>query len=415
MELKVYSEIGKLKKVLVHRPGSELENLVPDTLERLLFDDIPYLEVAQKEHDEFTGLMRSKGIKVYYLTELVKEALENNQYAYEEFINTFVEEAITKNDYIIDNKKARLLLGKYLREISDMRKLVTTTIAGIRAEEIEGAKALLKSNYYLIAEPMPNLYFQRDPFATIGNGVSINHMHTITRNRETLYIDMIFKYHPEFKDNKPTRYYDRDYDLEIEGGDILVLNQKTLLIGISQRTRFDSIEKLAYNLLYDEESTFKQIVALNIGKSRKFMHLDTVFTQVDYNKFSVHPEVIHDEIELFVLTKAEEELKIEKSKLSLEELLAKYTGKSDIKLIKCGGNDEIASAREQWNDGANTLTIAPGEVIVYSRNPVTNKLLEANGIKVNRISSAELSRGRGGPRCMTMPLEREIIEEDKCQ
>ncbi len=411
MKLNVYSEIGKLKKVLVHRPGEELENLVPDTLERLLFDDIPYLEVAQKEHDEFTGLMRSKGIKVYYLTELVKESIENNKEAYEEFLTTYIDEAITKNDYIIDNKKARLLLEEYLRSFTDVRKFVAKTVAGVRVNEIEGSEELVKSNYMLIAEPMPNLYFQRDPFSTIGEGVSINHMHTVTRNRETLYADIIFKYHEEFKKDIPKRFYDRDYEVEIEGGDILVLNDETLLIGISQRTRFDAIEKLAYNLLYDENTTFKQIVALNIGVSRKFMHLDTVFTQVDYDKFSVHPEVIHDEIEIFVISKQENELNIEKSSQSLEVLLAKLTHNEHVTLIKCGGDDLIASAREQWNDGANTLTIAPGEVIVYSRNPVTNKLLEENGIAVNRISSAELSRGRGGPRCMTMPLEREALKK----
>ncbi len=412
MKLNVYSEIGKLKKVLVHRPGEELENLVPDTLERLLFDDIPYLEMAQKEHDEFTGLMRSKGIKVYYLTELVKESIEDNKEAYEEFLKTYIDEAISKNDYIIDNKKARVLLEEFFRSFDDVRKLVAKTVAGVRVNEIEGASELVKSNYMLIAEPMPNLYFQRDPFSTIGEGVSINHMHTVTRNRETIYADIIFKYHAEFKAEHPKRFYDRDYELEIEGGDILVLNDETLLVGISQRTRFDAIEKLAYNLLYDENTSFKQIVALNIGRSRKFMHLDTVFTQVDYDKFSVHPEVIHDEIEIFVLSKEEDELKIEKSTYSLEELLAKYTYQEEVKLIKCGGDDALASAREQWNDGANTLTIAPGEVIVYSRNPVTNKLLESNGIKVNRISSAELSRGRGGPRCMTMPLERKSIREE---
>lgn len=413
MKLKVYSEIGKLEKVLVHRPGKELENLTPDILERLLFDDIPFLKEAQKEHDEFTGLMRSKGVKVYYLTNLMQETIEDNPEAYEEFIGTFINEAISANHYIIDNKNASIALEEYLRSITDVSELIALTIAGIRADDMPNGKDFVKDDYYLIADPMPNLYFQRDPFAVIGDSISLNHMHTSTRNRETLYADMIFKYHPEFKEEKVKRLYDRDYNVEIEGGDILVLNEETLLIGISQRTRFDAIEKISYNLLYEDDSKFKQIVALNIGQSRKFMHLDTVFTQVDYNKFSVHPEIIKATIEAYVITKGEEDLNIQQSESSLTELLAELTHEEEIILIPCGGNDRIAAAREQWNDGANTLAIAPGEVIVYSRNPYTNKQLEEHGVKINVISSAELSRGRGGPRCMSMPLQRKSIKERK--
>lgn len=408
MKLNVYSEIGKLEAVLLHRPGRELENLTPDTLERLLFDDIPYLDIAQKEHDEFAGLLRSKGVKVYYITNLAAEAIENEQ-AKEEFLTSFINEAVSMNDNIIKSSDAKMLIRTYLESFTDNLELVRKTIEGIRVKDIDGAETVMCSDYPLLADPLPNLYFQRDPFGTIGRGVSINHMLTDTRNRETLYSHIIFKYHEMFGEVKPPLWYERTYTNNIEGGDILVLNKETLLIGISQRTSFDAIEKIAMNLFFDEETTFKTILGINIGQSRKYMHLDTVFTQVDFNKFSVHPEIIHDMIEVFEITKTDDDIQVEKAKLSLKELLTKYTGEQDIELIECGGGDPIAAAREQWNDGANTLAIAPGEVIVYSRNPVTNKLLEENGIKVNVISSAELSRGRGGPRCMSMPLIRKDI------
>lgn len=408
MELKVYSEIGKLKKVLLHRPGKELENLTPDMLERLLFDDIPWLELAQKEHDEFSGLLRSKGVKVYYIENLVAEAIENEEVK-KEFITKFSKEAIGANNNILNPKIAKEELENYLYNIKDNLELVNISIAGIR-KEVLSKKIIIKNNYLFITDPIPNLYFQRDPFSTIGNGISLNTMYSVTRNRETLYAYIMFKYHPEFKDSKTPFFYERNQEFSIEGGDQLVLNEKTLLIGRSQRTRFEAIEKLAQNILFSPNTTFEKIVAFEIGKTRKYMHLDTVFTQVDKNKFSVHPDVINESMNVWYITKENGKIKKEKkSGHTLREILQELTGIKDIKFIECGGTDPIASAREQWNDGANTLALSPGEVVVYSRNPVTNKLLEKNGIKINVISSAELSRGRGGPRCMSMPLEREEI------
>lgn len=410
MKLHVYSEIEKLKAVLLHRPGKELENLTPELLEELLFDDIPFLKEAQKEHDEFAGLLRAKGVKVYYITELVKEVIESNEEARKEFLEKWVQEAVGTNTHVINKELAANKLMELLESYDDDREMVKKTVEGVRTSEIEGGEHLVKSNYLFVAMPMPNLYFQRDPFGTIAGGVSINKMYSVTRNRETLYSHIIFKYHELFKDEEVPRWYDRNLENHIEGGDILVLNEKTLAVGISQRTQFEAIEKLAYNIFYSQNTTFENILAFNIGESRAFMHLDTVFTQVDYDKFSVHPEIITSTMEVFEITKDSDEINIKRTEMKLEKLLEKYTGQEKVTLIPCGGDDPIASAREQWNDGANTLAIAPGEVIVYSRNPVTNKLLEENGIKVNVISSAELSRGRGGPRCMSMPLVRGKIK-----
>ncbi len=409
MKLDVYSEIGRLKAVLLHRPGRELENLTPDTLEELLFDDIPYLEIAQKEHDEFAGILRANDVKVYYITNMVAEAIEASEEAREDFLNTFIEEAINTNKYIVHSHVAKQEVRKFLDCYTSNLEMVKKTIEGIRVSELDNGSELVKSDYLFICNPLPNLYFQRDPFISIGNGASINHMFSVTRNRETLYADTMFKYHPMWQENPIPKWYQRDYENSIEGGDVLVLNKETLAIGISQRTDLDGIQKLAYNIFFNEENSFKNIIAINIGESRKYMHLDTVFTQVDYDKFSVHPDIIHEGVEIFEITKDGDDIRLERAEYEISDLLAKYTNQESVTLIKCGGDDAIASAREQWNDGANTLAIAPGEVVVYSRNPVTNKLLQDQGVKTHIMSSAELSRGRGGPRCMSMPLIREDI------
>jgi len=205
------------------------------------------------------------------------------------------------------------------------------------------------------------------------------------------------------------RFYDRDFEYHIEGGDILNLNEKTLAIGISQRTQADAIEKIAKQIFFNSKNTeLENILAFNIPNTRAFMHLDTVFTQIDYDKFTIHPG-IQGPLQVFKITKGkvEGELNIVEMNAKLEDILAKHLGVDKVTLIQCGGGDKIIADREQWNDGSNTLCIKPGEVVVYSRNYITNKLLVENGIKIHVIPSSELSRGRGGPRCMSMPLIRE--------
>ena len=233
-------------------------------------------------------------------------------------------------------------------------------------------------------------------------------MFTATRSRETLLSEYMFKYHPMFENEKIPVYYDRYKKYNNEGGDMLVLNKETLAIGISKRTDPRSIEYLAKEL-FNANTSFKTVLAFNIPKTRAFMHLDTVFTQIDYGVFTVHPGVMKD-LTIFEITKQEGgKILVSKVVTTLEDILEKHL-KRPIKLINCGGNDLITSGREQWNDGANTLAIAPGEVIVYSRNHVTNEMLRKEGIRVLEIPSSELSRGRGGPRCMSMPLYREDIK-----
>lgn len=407
MAIHVKSEIGKLKKVMLHRPGQELEHLVPEDLERLLFDDIPYLKTAKIEHDMFAEIMRGQGVEVVYLEDLTADVLKNPEKK-EQFVREFIAEGGASA------AKVRDQLYDYLMKISDEKKLVLKTMSGIRASELNVKMScplvsLVKKESQFLLDPIPNLYFTRDPFACIGNGVSLNRMYSRTRRRETLYGKYILKYHPDFAGKVPF-YYDRDMDFSIEGGDILNLSNKVIAIGISQRTTPEAIELLAQNIFVDKASEIETIIALDIPAVRAFMHLDTVCTQVDYDKFTIHPGIMQT-LRIFEIKPGDRkgQLKVTESDAMLSDILAKYLELDKVTLIKCGGKDRIASEREQWNDGSNTLCIEPGKVVVYDRNYVTNEILRQHGIEVLEMASSELSRGRGGPRCMSMPLEREDL------
>jgi arginine deiminase len=238
----------------------------------------------------------------------------------------------------------------------------------------------------------------------IGRGVSLNHMFSVTRNRETIYGEYIFKYHKDFC-HTPL-YYSRYNTFHIEGGDILNINDHTLAIGISQRTEPDAIDAISHNIFDDETSTIDTILAFDIPVSRAFMHLDTVFTQIDVDKFTIHPGIMGPLTVFEITPKGKGEINVKEINAPLEDILSKYVG-TKVELIKCGGGDRIAAEREQWNDGSNTLCIAPGHIVVYERNEVTNHVLKDKGLDVIEVPSAELSRGRGGPRCMSMPIQRE--------
>lgn len=410
-KINVTSEIKPLKKVLLHRPGNELLNLTPDTLSELLFDDIPYLPIAQKEHDEFARVLKENGVEVVYLEDLMAEVIESDSEVRENFINQFIFEAG------IRTPKYRDLVFKYLNSFKDSKELVLKTMEGIQISEINRKQRkdekslvdLVTAETDFLAAPMPNLYFTRDNFASIGNGISLNRMYSVTRNRETIYAEYIFKYHKDFKD-QVDKYFDRDLPYHIEGGDILNLNDHIVAIGISQRTQAEAIDQIAKNFFKNKDCKIDTVLAFNIPNSRAFMHLDTVFTQVDRNKFTYHPGIV-ETLQVFEITEgndpdSDEDLNVVEINDSLENILSTYL-KMPITLIPCAGGDKVAAEREQWNDGSNTLCIAPGTVIVYDRNVITNQVLRENGLKVLEIPGAEISRGRGGPRCMSMPLIRE--------
>ena len=407
MAICVKSEIGKLRKVLIHRPGGELEHLTPEYLTTLLFDDIPYLKRAQVEHDSFADTLRGCGVEVVYLCDLVAQALDTDPYVRRQFVKEFLSNADTR---IVGHEKE---LFKLLMDEPDTRTMVLRTMEGIMDDGFDFRKTnpllnLTRTKAGFILDPIPNLYFTRDPMASVGCGASLNHMFSVTRNRETIYMKYVFEHHPDFQ-NKVKKYYDPSVPYSIEGGDIHNLSADTLAIGLSERTTAQAIEVLARNIFADEESTIRNILAIDIPNMRAFMHLDTVLTQADKDVFIVHPGILHNIKVYRVFPGAKGTIKAESLKGTLESIFCRFLGLDEVRFIKCGGNNMIAAEREQWNDGSNALCVEPGTVIVYDRNTITNDILRDNGLKTLEIASSELSRGRGGPRCMSMPLVRDAL------
>ncbi|MBR3199950.1 MAG: arginine deiminase [Mogibacterium sp.] len=399
-----YSEIGRLNKVLLHRIGSEVDGLVPDNFARLLFDDIPYLKVAQQEHDRFAEILRNNGVEVVYYVDEVARAIENPGIK-----DRFIREMLDQTSF--SSRGVKEAIYAYLI-VMKPHQLVEKVISGIRKADLTDYKPKtlaekIDEAYPFYMDPMPNMYFTRDQGACVGSGISIHHMSTATRRRESLLLRYMYEFNSDFAPAGTDKWYDYDDPYSLEGGDILVLSKDIAAIGLSERTTAAGIETFARNLLTG--SDFRKVLVFNIPKKRAFMHLDTVFTMVDYDKFSIHPE-IEGPLQLYELSLgAGGEIVLDSMTEDLATILAKELGLPAVKLIRCGGDDVMAAQREQWNDGSNTLCIAPGKVITYERNYVTNDLLDRNGIEVLTMPSSELSRGRGGPRCMSCPVNRDDI------
>lgn len=401
----VASEVGKLKRVMLHRPGRELERLTIDNKDELLFDDILWVEEAQKEHDAFADLLRDNGVEVVYFRNSFAQVLREETIRSQVLDDTLAMEALD------------VPLGQALkRELMDFTPsdLADVLISGLTKAEAVALIGPCRSLVLDVLDPMaflfrplPNLYFQRDPHVFIKDGVIISVMNFQARRREPLYARYIYENHPYFKDLK-ILFGDNKNDAipyNVEGGDVLVLSDDVVAIGISQRTTAGAVQILGRRLA--QRVGVHTLLAVDIPKTRSYMHLDTVFTMVDRDAFTIFPGVSEairiwklvydDEGELLSLTESHDIGASFREALHLDA----------VRFIETGGGDPVAAARDQWNDGTNTLSIAPGNVVTYRRNVVSNRVLRENGIKVLEVRGAELGRGRGGPRCMSMPLLRD--------
>lgn len=396
------SEIGRLNTVMLHRPGIEVQQLIPDYLEKMLSEDTPHVPTAQCEHDEFAEVLRIHGVEVLYLEDLFVKVME-----VESLKRQFIE------DYLVVGEVQAESLKEVIREylVSKTAKALFFEVSkGVMRRDLEAwtpkpLPLLVKDEYPFFTDPVSSMYFTRDISICIGNGMIVSSMSMPFRRRETLLMKYIHDYHPLFKE--VPLWYNNSLGYSIEGGDCLVLSDKVMAIGYSQRTSLGAIEHVAGRLL---RNGYERIIVFNLPKTRKYMHLDVICTMIDYDKFLTAPQVYEGAFDVYELTlKKDGTLYANCMNESLEEVFKRTLGLSAVEFIKVGGGDPLTAAREHWNMGSNSLTIAPGEVITYDRNDITNDMLVKRGIKVHTIPGSELSKGRGGPRCMSMPINREDI------
>ncbi|QNO15190.1 arginine deiminase [Alkalicella caledoniensis] len=404
MQMQVTNDIGKLQKVIVHRPGEELEYLTPKFLEELLFDEIPWLKRAREEHDGFVKIMRDEGVEVLYITELMADVLNEKSQLKEQFIGEHLDLSHIAN---MDTREA---VYDYLME-KDNSYVIDTLIRGLKKDYVQTIKDsesladLTKSSFPFYLAPLPSMYFSRDQGIAMANSMLTGSMFNDTRRRETLFIEYILKHHNVFKNIEPI--WGSSLPPGVEGGDIIVLSEKTIMIGLSERTTVQAIETVAKEILIEKQLA-EEILIVQIPAKRAYMHLDTVLTMVDHDKFLMYPG-IKDRTYTYLMT-ADKKGKVKAKKGNgLKEDLEKSLNRP-VKIIFSGEDDPIIAAREQWGDSTNTLAIAPGKVLVYNRNMVTNKQLKKEGIDILEFEGSELVRGRGGPRCMSMPISRENLK-----
>ncbi len=403
--LHVDSEVGRLRRVLLHRPDLELRRLTPANRERLLFDDVLWAERARREHDGFADALRARGVEILYLADLLSDTV-----AIPEARRWVLDR--TAGDRTHGPALAAALRG-YLEDL-DPVVLARTLVGGLtRAElggEIAGLTARAMGPGDLVLAPLPNHLFTRDTSCWIYGGVSVNPMATATRRRETVHLEAIYRFHPAFATADFTTWFggvdERWGAATLEGGDVMVIGNRAVVTGMGQRTTPAAVELLSRALF--RSGTVDSVLAVQLPAVRSYMHLDTVMTMIDRDAFVMHPGVA-DHARTWRLTpgnSTDEVVAVEES--TAVDAIAKALELDSVRVFTTGG-DEMEADREQWDDGINLLALEPGVVVAYDRNVDTNRKLRRAGIDVVTIESSELSRGRGGSRCMSCPLERDAV------
>jgi arginine deiminase len=398
------SEVGRLRTVMLHRPGPELTRLTPRNNDRLLFDGIPWVARAQEEHDAFAEALRERDVEVLYLMDLFQESLAD-----EETRDRAIETALGSLHL---GETMRRWLGPMLHD-SSPDELAAHLTAGVRNDEVRGGfglvTSLLPTDDFLI-DPLPNLLFTRDSSVWVRDQVTITSLAMPARSRETQLTELIYTSHPRFADVPRLHGWRNEH---VEGGDVLLLAPGVLAIGVGERTTPAGAEQLAREVF--GAGLAHTVLAVPIAQKRATMHLDTVCTMVDVDKVVMYPNVA-DTLTAYAVTirpgtGPDDGGDLELDVADAEHFLiaaAKAMGIDTLHQIDTG-LDPVTAEREQWDDGNNTLALAPRVAVAYERNDETNDRLEAAGIEVVRIAGSELGSGRGGPRCMSCPISREPL------